>query len=274
MTKHEAVTHPKTAVTHFMLGRLARAHDPRIPHMSALLAGKTLPPPPAQVDYTKGMPKNLGMMMNDTLGDCTCAAFYHALQVWSFNASKHKSIETEPDVDVEKLYEFACGYKPSQGGEGPGGNEQHVLKYLLTKGAPMGSNGRTVHKIDAFVEVDPRNTDDVKRAINNCGVAYIGFNVPQYIVPSTGQPPAVWDVENSNTQIVGGHAVVLAGYTATGARVISWGQYYTMTWAFFAKYVDETYAIADSTWIAGGGKTPGGLTLAELEQQMQALKTA
>ena len=47
-----------------------------------------------------------------------------------------------------------------------------------------------------------------------------------------------------------------------------------MTWAFFAEYVDEAYAIADSTWINGGGKTPGGLTLAELEQQMQALKAA
>jgi hypothetical protein len=274
MTKHETVAHPKTPVTHFKLGRLARAHDPRIPHLSALLAGKTLPPPPAQVDYTKGMPKNLGMMLNDTLGDCTCAAVYHALQVWSFNATKHKSIDTEPDVDVEKLYELACGYKPSQGGEGPGGNEQHVLKYLLTKGAPTGAQGQTTHKIDAFVEVDPRNVDDVKRTINDCGVAYIGFEVPQYIVPQNGAPPAVWDVEKTNTQIVGGHAVVLAGYTATGARLISWGQYYTMTWAFFAKYVDESYAIADSTWIGGGGKTPGGLSLAELEQQMQALKAA
>ena len=40
--------------------------------------------------------------------------------------------------------------------------------------------------------------------------------------------------------------MVLAGYDANGARVISWGQYYTMTWAFFAKYVDEVYAIADN----------------------------
>ena len=274
MTKHETVTHPKTAVTHFMLGRLPRAHDPRIPHLSALLAGKKLPPPPAQVDYTKGMPKNLGMMLNDTLGDCTCAAVYHAIQVWTFNASKGKAIDTEPDSDVEKLYELACGYKPAQGGEGPGGNEQHVLKYLLTKGAPTGQNGATTHKIAAFVEVDPRNTDDVKRAINECGLVYIGFNVPQYIVPSNAAPPAVWDVQNTDTQIVGGHAVVLAGYTATGARVISWGQYYTMTWAFFAKYVDETYAIADNSWVNSGGQTPGGLSLAALEQQMQALKAA
>jgi hypothetical protein len=71
---------------------------------------------------------------------------------------------------------------------------------------------------------------------------------------------------------VGGHAVVLAGYSAQGARVISWGSYYTMTWDFFAKYVDEVYAIADQDWFDATGKTPGGLTLQQLQEQMQALK--
>jgi hypothetical protein len=254
------------------LGRLHRTYDPRIPHMSALVAGQTLPPPPPSCDYTKGMPNNLGIMKNDTLGDCTCAAFYHALQVWSFNAKK--KIDTEPDQDVVDLYILACGYNPRVSGEGPGGNEQHVLTYILKKGAPTGAGAKTRHKIAAFVEVDPRNTDDVKRAISECGVAYIGFNVPQFIVPPNGAPPSVWDVEHTQTNIVGGHAVVLAGYDADGARVISWGQYYTMTWRFFAKYVDEVYAIADSTWIDAKHTTPGGLTLAELEQQMQALEQA
>jgi hypothetical protein len=149
--------------SHFQLGRLHRTYNPRIPHLSALLAGQTLPPPPPSVDYTKGMPANLGMMLNDTLGDCTCAAVYHAIQVWSFNALK--KMDTEPDADVEKLYELACGYNPREGGEGPGGNEQHVLTYLLKQGAPTGPTGTGRHKIAAFVEVDPRNVDDVKRTI-------------------------------------------------------------------------------------------------------------
>ncbi len=257
---------------HFKLGRLAREHDPRVPHLSALLAGKTLPAPPASVDYTKGMPQNLGMMLNDTLGDCTCAAVYHAIQVWSFNASGN--IDTEPDGDVEKLYELACGYNPKVPGEGPGGNEQHVLKYLLSRGAPTGPTGSSTNKIAAFVEVDHRITDDVKRTINDCGVAYIGFNVPDYIMPAGQDPPAVWDYKPSqaNAKIVGGHAVVLAGYDANGARVISWGQYYTMTWAFFGKWVDEVYAIADQIWIDAKGTTPGGLSLTQLEAQMQGLK--
>jgi hypothetical protein len=256
-------------MTNFKLGRLPRTHDPRIPHLSALVAGRTLPAPPAAIDYAKGMPADLGAMLNDSLGDCTCAAVYHALQVWSFNASKGAKMVTEPDADVERLYELACGYNPKLGGEGPGGNEQHVLKYLLNTGAPM-ANGAP-HRISAFVEVDPRLQDDVKRTIADCGLAYIGFNVPHYIVPDNAPPPAVWDIESKQTNIVGGHAVVLAGYDVDGARVVSWGQYYTMTWAFFAKYVDEAYAIADRTWIEAGGKTPGGLTLAELEQMMKGL---
>ncbi|MGH7096890.1 MAG: hypothetical protein ACREE4_04395, partial [Stellaceae bacterium] len=84
----------------------------------------------------------------------------------------------------------------------------------------------------------------------------------------------VWSVDPSDPQIVGGHAVVLPGYTSDGIKVISWGEFYTMTWEFFAKYVDEVYAIADPTWIARDGKTPGGLTLEELEAQMQALREA
>ena len=254
------------------LGRLKRSFDPRVPHMSALLAGQTLPPPPPAIDWTKDMPANVGMMLNDTLGDCTCAAVYHALQVWTANAST--KMDTEPDADVEKLYMLACGYNPKVPGEGPGGNEQHVLTYLMRKGAPTGPAGAQAHKIAAFVEVDPRNIDDVKRTINDCGVAYIGFNVPEYILPPSGNTPAVWDVQSSDTKIIGGHAVVLAGYDAKGARVISWGQYYTMTWAFFSKYVDEVYAIADQSWIQTKGTSPAGLTLAQLEQQMQGLKQA
>jgi len=258
------------AAAAYKLGRLHRTYDPRVPHLSALLAGQPVTAPPPAVDWTKGMPSNLGMMLNDTLGDCTCAAVYHAFQVWTFNAGGQ--MVTQPDSDVEELYIQACGYNPRAGGEGPGGNEQHVLTYLLNKGAPSGPKGAARQKISAFVEVDPRNVDDVKSTINDCGLAYIGFNVPQSVQPPGQPPPAVWDYVPSQSNIIGGHAVVLAGYDSTGARVISWGQYYTMTWVFFAHFVDEVYAIADSSWVESKGTTPGGFTLSQLEAQMNALK--
>ena len=56
--------------------------------------------------------------------------------------------------------------------------------------------------------------------------------------------------------------------------MISWGNYYTMTWAFFEKFVDEAYALIDPEWIASTGKSPMGLNMQQIEQAMQSLKQA
>jgi hypothetical protein len=257
----------QTAITSRKLGRTPRSFDPRVPHLSALLAGKTPPPPPPAIDYTTGMNGNFGVMLNDTLGDCTCAAYYHARQVWTFHSGKEV---TEPDVDVEKLYEEACGYNPHEPGEGPGGNEQTVLTYLHKTGAPIGPAGAQRDKIKAFVEIDPRNIDDVKRTIVELGLVYIGLNVPQNILPPGGDPPATWTVAPGKPPIVGGHAVVLPGYDSSGAILISWGEKYTMTWEFFATYVDEVYGITDASWVKPNSTLPG-ISDAMLAQQMQYL---
>jgi hypothetical protein len=259
----------------YKFGRLPRSFDPKVPHLSALIAGKTLSPPPRSRHWGHQMPANLGAMLNDKLQNCTCAAFYHALQVWSFNAGDRSAAKmlTVPDSDVEKLYMLACGYDPNKPGEGPGGKWQHVLKFLLNHGAPIGPHGHR-NRIVAYIEVDPRHIDDVKRAINDCGLVYVGFHVPKYLGPQNHELPKVWDVDPSNRRIIGGHAVALPGYDENTLDVISWGRFYKMTWTFFSKYVDEVYAIADRAWIAATGKTPGGLTIEELETQMQALREA
>jgi hypothetical protein len=260
----------------FRLGRTPRSFNPAVPHLSALVAGRPQPPPPPSVDYWSAMPEaplRYGMMANDVLGDCTCAAFYHARQVWTFHAGGRT--QTAPDSDVELLYARACGWNPHVPGEGPGGNEQHVLSYIHRNGAPIGDGGPPVDKILGFVEVDPRNLDDVKRTIHNSGVAYIGFNVPAFLMH--GAPPKVWDVQQNGTEIIGGHAVVLPGYDADGVTVISWGEIYTMTWAFFSAYVDEVYAITDVAWHQSAFARahqltlPAGLSLAELAGQMKGI---
>lgn len=250
------------------LGRAPRSHDPRIPHLSALLAGRQPPPPPASLDWTRGMPADLGMMLNDSLNCCSVAAFYHALQVWSFNAAG--ALQSEPDANVAALYGAVSGYKPADAPPGPACGEQQVLTHLLKTGAPTGVDGKGTNRLAAFVEIDPRALDDVKRTIADCGVAYIGIKVPAYL-PAAGWPP-VWDIQSGNGQDTGGHAVILAGYDEQGAKAISGGRFYTMTWAFFGKYCDEAYALADPAWIAAKGTTPGGLDVAALAGQMAALK--
>jgi hypothetical protein len=253
-------------------GRLARDFDPKVPHLSAVIASKPQLSPPRSRHWGRRMPADLGMMLNDKLLNCTCAAFYHALQVWSFNAAGKSAADifSVSNANVIQLYELACGYDPKKPGEGPGGKAQHVLKYLLNQGAPIGQRRR--NKILAYIEVDPRQTDDVKRAINDCGLVYVGFRVPNYLGPQHPHLPKVWDVDRRYRKIIGSHAVILPGYDQDTVDVISWGRFYKMTWRFFAKYVDEVYAIADHAWIASTRKTPGGLTLAELETQMKALR--
>ncbi|MBV8815298.1 MAG: hypothetical protein JO271_12480 [Verrucomicrobia bacterium] len=257
----------------YKFGRLPRAFDPKVPHLSALIAGKSQSPPPRFRHWGHHMPANLGVMLNNRLQNCTCAAFYHALQVWSFNTGERSAAKmlTPSDAEVEKLYQLACGYDPNQPGEGPGGRAQHVLKYLFNHGAPIGQHERR-NRIVAYIEVDPRHLDDVKRAINDCGVVYIGFHVPGNLGPEVRHLPDVWDVDSANRKIVGGHAVVSPGYDEDTLDVISWGRFYRMTWDFFSRYVEEIYAIADKAWVESTRKTPGGLTLGELEEQMSALR--
>jgi len=83
----------------------------------------------------------------------------------------------------------------------------------------MGPKAAQRHKIAACAEVDPRNGDDVKRTIYDCGLAYIGFNVPQSVMLPNQAPPQVWNYMPNEPNVIGGHAVVLAGYDSNGARV-------------------------------------------------------
>lgn len=247
-------------------GRRPRRHDSRVPHFSALTAKRALAPPPLIVDYAAALPDNLGMFGNDALGDCTCAAVYHALQAWTANAKRH--MDFEPDREAVMLYELACGYVPGDPSTDQGGVEQDVLNFWLNIGVPI-AHGSRQQSLAAFIEVDTRNLMDVKQALFQGGLVYIGFEVPA----SFGGDP--WDFNpTQDNSIVAGHAVILVGYNDTLQEftAISWGQKFRMTYRFFSKFVDEAYMLADRDWIECTGSTPAGLTLAELEVSMGELK--
>ena len=144
-----------------------------------------------------------------------------------------------------------------------------VLSYLLNTGAPTGFNSETRHKLRSFIEIDVRNLNDVKQCIYATGVAYIGIEAPSNIMAD--QIPDVWDVAK-DSQIEGGHAIILTGYDKDGFDLISWGQKYRMTSKFFKTYCDEAYALCDIDWLLGTGKTLLGLPMAQLIEQAKYLK--
>src|ERR1700680_4913353 len=148
--------------------RLPRQFDPAVPHLSSLkmMTAIQFPVLPQVVDWTAKLPAgNLGMMLNQDLGDCTVAALYHGVQVWTGNALGQTY--TEPDSCVLDAYEEKCGYHPDDPSSDRGGDEQPVLAWATNTGMLMSDGSRS--KLAAFVEVDPRNMTDVCEAIYECG---------------------------------------------------------------------------------------------------------
>lgn len=255
-------------------GRKPRTFDPRVPHFSALrmMNRHPLPPIPVAVDYSTGsgrLADNLGMMCNDRLGCCTSAAAYHARQVWTDFAQG--AVDTETDALVVQFYSECSGYNPAHPETDQGANEQDVLNHWLNVGQPIGNpDGRD--RLIAFVELDPRNMNDVRRAIWECGGVYIGFEVPAPLM-ADGEPPLVWDWDRGE-DIDGGHAVYAVGYNVSDGTitVISWGKRYCMTRRMWLGYVDEVYALVANPWIEKTGRTPLGMSVEDLSAQVNSLR--
>lgn len=250
-------------------GRLPRTFDPAVPHWSALRYASAPIVVPSAVDYTGRLPADLGQMLNDQLGCCAEAGWYHADQVWSTAAGK--PILTEPDSCIEALYETQ-GYVPGRPATDQGTILQALLRYLVMTGAPLADGSR--QKLTAFVELDPKNEADLDRATYEGALLYLGFNVPKYL-EAQFDPGKTWDIGPGDQSIVGGHCVISPGFRPGVRRIISWGSAdYWMTTAFWHQFVDEVYALVSQEFVETSGFTPLGLSLAQWGDQMQAIREA
>ena len=267
------------------LGRLPRAFDPRIPHLSALLQANRFPMRTAETypDWLVHIAdlNSLGMMENDRYGCCAEAGAYHALQVLSSVMNPDGLEITEPDLCVLKLYEEVTGFNPADAAATDNGTVlQDLLKQWVGAGIPSGLHVESRHRCVGFAEVDPRNHQDVLDVIEQCGFIYLGFNVPNYIMgPGGAAPLPTWDAPSmgDDTTSAGGHCVIgvaamppAENIPCPGVRVISWGAVFQMTWPFWDQNVDECYAVVDRDWGNAKG-SPFGIPLATLAKQMEAL---
>ena len=70
----------------------------------------------------------------------------------------------------------------------------------------------------------------------------------------------------------GGHAVPVLAYDADTLTCVTWGAKKRMTWEFFARYCDESYAPLSLDWLNAQGKTPEGLDLAALQTDLNEIQ--
>ncbi len=241
------------------LGKKPARHDTRTLQMANYLG---LPQIPAARDWTEKAAAHWGMMLNDKLGDCTCAAMGHITQAWTANAGPKEV--TVSDQAVLAAYEAVSGYDPQRPDTDRGAVELDVLKYWRKTG--VGG-----HKIDAFVALEPRNHTHVQAAVELFGGAYIGL-----ALPVSAQRQHVWSVPPGGANGIGapgswgGHAVVVEAYDAHGLTCITWGQKKRMTWSFWDAYCDEAYAPLSQLW-AGKKPAPNGFDLAALRADLEEI---
>lgn len=149
------------------LGKSASRVDSRTLQLSKYIRPNALSAPPVSVNWTKKL-SNLGMMLNDQLGDCTCAAAGHMEQTWTANSSTQF---IPPDSSILTAYEAVGGYVSGQPNTDNGAVEIDVLNYWRQTGVA----GR---KILAYVSVNVQNEIEVQQAIALFGGVYIGLAMP------------------------------------------------------------------------------------------------
>jgi hypothetical protein len=241
------------------LGRKAIKTDSRTLALADYLT-PALPPPPPAADWTKNN-ASWGMMLNDTLGDCTIAGVAHAVQVWTANTG---TMVTTPDPVVLNYYEQWDGYNPSNPSSDAGGVELDVLNDWQESGF----NG---HPLLAFADPKPAHVVEIQQSIALFGGVYIGL-----ALPLTAQKQDVWDVvphagADAKKGSWGGHCVFVPKYDAHSFTCITWGQLKTMTLAFWIKYCDEAHTLLSQDWIESNG-SPVGFDLAQLQADLKAIK--
>jgi hypothetical protein len=246
------------------LGRNPSPPDDRNLLLSTYLT-PALPTPPASVDWLAKVKFPAGVLLNDSLGDCTCAGIGHGLQTWTANASTELTL---PDKDILALYEKACGYRPNDPSTDRGGNLLAVAKYVKK----YGCGG---HKLDAFVQADPKNITEVRTGLWLMGGLYCGFNVPASCMQQTqaavqAGKPIVWDVVKRDGGIEGGHCVFVGASDPEGFGLISWGYHVRATLNFWEKYFDEAMPLLSPDWCVGD-KCPAGFDHAQLLADVAAL---
>ena len=241
----------------YKLGRLPVKHDPRTLKLEKYLHTNLVVPPSAAWG-TKIT--NWGMMMNDTLGDCTCAGAGHLIMTWTSEAS---TLVTPTDDQIVAAYSAITGYTPSDPNSDQGANELDVLNY-------WSNNGIAGHKIGAYVSINPKNLNHVKLGIALFGGVYLGVNIADTDMNTVQQGNTNWSDTGGNLE--GGHAIPLVAYDVNSFTAVTWGALQTMTPEWFLARCEEAYAIVSPDWVENTNLAPSGVNMEALVADLQAVK--
>ncbi len=252
----------------YKTGKLPKKEDPRNIQLKAILVPTVVPPFPIEADYTTGI-STFPMFKNNVWGCCVVAAIFHAIQVMTANSG---NMLLATDDDVETLYKILCpGFDPNAPLDADGNNPTDkgvvmldAMNYWRTKGVMVAG---TLHKIDAFVEIDPSNTDEWRISMHEFGCFLFGINLPKSAEKQfdAGLP---WSIVQGSPSL-GGHALVSPKYDPARVAPITWGREQPADQTFVLANIDEAYAVlAGVDW---ADNSPSAIDKAALQGALKAL---
>ena len=244
------------------LGKAPARHDSRTLQLAKYLPATAIPNPPAKEDWEKKV-NSWPMMLNDNIGDCTCACAGHMIEQWT----TYTGVPVTPsDQDVLTAYEAVGHYNPSDPSTDQGAVILDVLNYWRQTGV-------AAHQIMAYAALEPKNHNEVKDSILLFGNCYIGVQLPL-----SAQNQAVWAVPPGGPTgqgapgSWGGHAIPIVAYDVRGLTVVTWGALKRMSWSFLDTYCDEAYAVLSQDWINNVSKlSPSDFDLATLQADLSQI---
>jgi hypothetical protein len=247
----------------YKFGKLPKRADHRTLQLIDYTAALTPPPSVENGSKVKGPWEMLG---NDTVGDCTCAGAGHAEMTWEAVGQGEQLRLTT--AEILAAYSAITGYVPGEPSTDKGADLLTVLNYWRQTGVAG-------QKIGAFAEVAPHDIANVKLSIDLFGVAYVGVQLPNAVLPEDGKikPFTIkrhWFERNTWPNPQNGHCIVYVGYDDNGPTCVTWGQTNPVSWGFHTSYCDELYAIISPDLLAAG-KTPQGLDLSQLQTDLKAI---
>lgn len=257
----------------FKTGLRPRRFDSRVPHWSAYAAARRGQLAAPRCDNYPGMAADSDILGNDLWGDCAEAATFREIEIMTF-ASTGKEVRAQTS-DALTLYTSATGFNEAAGPSGfnptdQGSVLQDLLMYRVMQGVRLPDGSYT--KLVAFFELDPRNLNDCRLAIEQGGVIQLGIKC--YDSFENVQQGGTWNPPAASEASSGGHAICCGKYEQDSFIIKSWAMDIVMPLPTWQEVVQEAYCVVSPEWVKSTGLTPFGMSLEQLSAAMYALRQA
>lgn len=259
------------------LGKQEAKYDRNLLRFSkyrSTLSTNKLPALPAQFGHEEVYPSNgwgmLGNGPDDSVtpgfqgaGDCFWAGSAHETMLINKTAGRDVVFT---GANVISDYSAQTGYQIGNDATDQGTILLDGLKYRQKTGIVDAAGVR--HKIGAYLALEPGNLHELYEAIYIFGICGIGIQVPSSAMDQFSEG-VIWSVVPGAT-IEGGHYIPMIAKRAN-PKLITWGQTFWMTEAFYKKYNDESYVYVSPEMLNNRGVNVQGFNMTQLQADMGLL---